>query len=151
MNPTSGIQEQILQLYKNSPECSILFELMTDFDEGLQEWRYRHIKLVERTIGAKTGTGGSPGVPFLQQSLFKPVFHDLLGDSARNVNQELSPPLISPLGKSGMSLTSLDTTITNQSPRNSRAVPESSCAFSSEESSIDSMSSPGFASPNGKG
>ena len=26
---------------------------MTDFDEGLQEWRYRHIKLVERTIGAK--------------------------------------------------------------------------------------------------
>ena len=46
-------------------------------DEGLQEWRYRHIKLVERTIGAKKGTGGSPGVPFLQQSLFKPVFHDL--------------------------------------------------------------------------
>ncbi|HWH90175.1 MAG TPA: tryptophan 2,3-dioxygenase family protein [Candidatus Binatia bacterium] len=75
--PDERVQKQILQLYKNSPECSILFELMTDFDEGLQEWRYRHIKLVERTIGAKKGTGGSPGVPFLQQSLFKPVFHDL--------------------------------------------------------------------------
>src|SRR5438067_10839425 len=50
---------------------------MTDFDEGLQEWRYRHIKLVERTIGAKKGTGGSPGVPFLKESLFKPIFHDL--------------------------------------------------------------------------
>jgi len=36
---------------------------MTDFDEGLQEWRYRHIKLVERTIGAKKGTGGSPRGP----------------------------------------------------------------------------------------
>ncbi|PYK11287.1 MAG: tryptophan 2,3-dioxygenase, partial [Verrucomicrobia bacterium] len=56
------VQKEILRLYKSSPECSILFELMTDFDEGLQEWRYRHIKLVERTIGAKKGTGGAPGV-----------------------------------------------------------------------------------------
>jgi tryptophan 2,3-dioxygenase len=71
------VQEEILRLYKNLPECSILFELMTDFDEGLQEWRYRHIKLVERTIGAKKGTGGSPGVPFLKESLFRSVFHDL--------------------------------------------------------------------------
>src|SRR6202051_3438301 len=71
------VQDEILRLYKSSPEVSILFELMTDFDEGLQEWRYRHIKLVERTIGAKKGTGGSPGVPFLKESLFKPMFHDL--------------------------------------------------------------------------
>jgi len=71
------VQKEILSLYKSSPEVSILFELMTDFDEGLQEWRYRHIKLVERTIGAKKGTGGSPGVPFLKESLFKPIFPDL--------------------------------------------------------------------------
>src|SRR6266567_1385791 len=75
--PDERVQKETLRLYKNSPECSILFELMTDFDEGLQEWRYRHIKLVERTIGAKKGTGGSPGVPFLKESLFRPVFHDL--------------------------------------------------------------------------
>jgi tryptophan 2,3-dioxygenase len=71
------VQAELLRLYKSSPELSILFELMTDFDEGLQEWRYRHIKLVERTIGAKKGTGGSPGVPFLKQSLFMPIFPDL--------------------------------------------------------------------------
>jgi tryptophan 2,3-dioxygenase len=71
------VQKEVLHLYKSSPEVSILFELMTDFDEGLQEWRYRHIKLVERTIGAKKGTGGSPGVPFLKESLFKPIFPDL--------------------------------------------------------------------------
>ena len=71
------VQAAILQLYKISPEVSILLELMTDFDEGLQEWRYRHIKLVERTIGAKKGTGGSPGVPFLKESLFNPIFPDL--------------------------------------------------------------------------
>ena len=75
--PDERVQEEILRLYKKAPECSILFELMTDFDEGLQEWRYRHIKLVERTIGAKKGTGGSPGVPFLKESLFKPIFPDL--------------------------------------------------------------------------
>jgi len=75
--PNEQVQKEILRLYKSAPECSILFELMTDFDEGLQEWRYRHIKLVERTIGAKKGTGGSPGVPFLKESLFKPIFHDL--------------------------------------------------------------------------
>lgn len=71
------VQREILRLYRSAPDVSILFELMTDFDEGLQEWRYRHIKLVERTIGAKKGTGGSPGVPFLKESLFKPVFADL--------------------------------------------------------------------------
>jgi tryptophan 2,3-dioxygenase len=75
--PDERVQKEILRLYGKAPECSILFELMTDFDEGLQEWRYRHIKLVERTIGAKRGTGGSPGVSFLKESLFKPVFHDL--------------------------------------------------------------------------
>ena len=75
--PNEQVQREILRLYKTSPEVTILFELMTDFDEGLQEWRYRHIKLVERTIGAKKGTGGSPGVPFLKESLFNPIFHDL--------------------------------------------------------------------------
>jgi tryptophan 2,3-dioxygenase len=75
--PNEQVQNEILRLYQSSPELSILFELMTDFDEGLQEWRYRHIKLVERTIGAKKGTGGSPGVPFLKESLFNPIFHDL--------------------------------------------------------------------------
>ncbi|MND00844.1 Tryptophan 2,3-dioxygenase [compost metagenome] len=55
----------------------ILFESLMDFDEGFQEWRYRHVKLVERTIGAKLGTGGTAGVDFLKRSLFKPLFPDL--------------------------------------------------------------------------
>jgi tryptophan 2,3-dioxygenase len=71
------VEEGILRLYQTQPDLEILFELMTDFDEGFQEWRYRHIKLVERTIGSKRGTGGSPGVEFLKQSLFHPLFHDL--------------------------------------------------------------------------
>ena len=75
--PNEQVEEGILHLYRTRGDCTILFEVMTDFDEGLQEWRYRHVKLVERTIGAKQGTGGSPGVEFLKRSLFKPVFPDL--------------------------------------------------------------------------
>jgi tryptophan 2,3-dioxygenase len=71
------VQEELHRLYVTRPDLEILFELMTDFDEGLQEWRYRHVKLVERTIGSKGGTGGSPGVEFLKKSLFVPVFPDL--------------------------------------------------------------------------
>ena len=75
--PNVIVEEGILHLYKTQPDLEILFELMTDFDEGFQEWRYRHIKLVERTIGSKHGTGGSLGVEFLKKSLFHPVFPDL--------------------------------------------------------------------------
>ncbi len=48
-----------------------------DLDEGIQEWRYRHVKMVQRTIGMKTGTGGSEGVEYLKNTLFKPLFPDL--------------------------------------------------------------------------
>ncbi len=71
------VQDELFRLYKSRPDLVILFETMTDFDEGFQEWRYRHVKVVERTIGAKHGTGGSPGVEFLKKSLFLPVFADL--------------------------------------------------------------------------
>ncbi len=75
--PNAQIQEGLFQLYTSQADLAILFELMTDLDEGQQEWRYRHVKLVERTIGDKRGTGGSLGVQFLKESLFKPVFPDL--------------------------------------------------------------------------
>jgi tryptophan 2,3-dioxygenase len=71
------IQDGILRLYRSDLELRVLFELMTDVDELLQLWRYRHVKLVERTIGNKTGTGGSLGVAFLRETLFRPVFPDL--------------------------------------------------------------------------
>lgn len=75
--PDEKVQDGIFSLYRNDPRMEILFESMTDFDEGLQEWRYRHVKVVERTIGNKHGTGGSLGVAFLKKSLFQPIFPDL--------------------------------------------------------------------------
>jgi tryptophan 2,3-dioxygenase len=75
--PHEAVQRALLTLYTTRPELAILFESMTDLDEGFQEWKYRHVKLVERTIGNKKGTGGSMGVDFLKQSLFQPLFPDL--------------------------------------------------------------------------
>lgn len=75
--PHAHIQDALVHLYKHRRDLAILLEMLTDFDEGLQEWRYRHVKMVERTIGAKPGTGGSSGTEFLKSTLFKPVFEDL--------------------------------------------------------------------------
>jgi tryptophan 2,3-dioxygenase len=54
-----------------------LFESLVDIDEGVQEWRYRHVKMVERVIGAKIGTGGSAGADYLRSTLFRPSFPEL--------------------------------------------------------------------------
>lgn len=75
--PNQALQDELLRVYHEKPELVILFESLMDFDEGFQEWRYRHVKLVERTIGAKLGTGGTAGVDFLKRSLFRPLFPDL--------------------------------------------------------------------------
>jgi len=71
------VQEVLLKLHRNDPETSIVCERLVDIDEGLQEWRYRHVKMVERTIGQKIGTGGSSGVGYLSTTLSNPVFPDL--------------------------------------------------------------------------
>ena len=52
-------------------------EALVDIDEGIQEWRYRHVKMVERIIGTRQGTGGSAGADYLRSTLFRPAFPDL--------------------------------------------------------------------------
>lgn len=72
-----AVQDVLLEVHRNDPESAGVCERLLDIDEGLQEWRYRHVKMVERTIGAKMGTGGSSGVKYLASTLFNPVFIDL--------------------------------------------------------------------------
>jgi len=74
---SSELQTTLLQIYREDPMCTMICERLVDLDEGLQEWRYRHVKMVERTIGGKTGTGGSAGTAYLQKTLFRPLFPDL--------------------------------------------------------------------------
>lgn len=75
--PNESVQEILIEIHRFDPEAAMVGEAMVDLDEGLQEWRYRHVKMVERTIGRKMGTGGSAGVGYLASTLFNPVFPDL--------------------------------------------------------------------------
>ena len=52
-------------------------EELVDLEDNFQLWRFRHLKTVQRTIGMKTGTGGSSGVGFLQQALDLTFFPEL--------------------------------------------------------------------------
>jgi tryptophan 2,3-dioxygenase len=71
------VQDVLLDIHRNDPESATVCERLLDIDEGIQEWRYRHVKMVERTIGHKMGTGGSSGVEYLSSTLFNPAFKDL--------------------------------------------------------------------------
>ena len=71
------VQLALLALYRRDPLRQMACERLVDLDEGLQEWRYRHVKMVERTIGYKSGTGGSSGAAYLRSTLHRPFFPDL--------------------------------------------------------------------------
>ncbi|MBM3780055.1 MAG: tryptophan 2,3-dioxygenase [Acidobacteria bacterium] len=75
--PDAELQAELVRMYRNDPGMSALAERLVDLDEGLQEWRYRHVKMVQRTIGMKPGTGGSSGAGYLQSTLMTPLFPDL--------------------------------------------------------------------------
>jgi tryptophan 2,3-dioxygenase len=77
------VQEILLQVYHHDPPVRDVCERMVDFDEGIQEWRYRHVKMVERTIGTRRGTGGSAGAEYLRTTLSPPLFPDLWTIRAR--------------------------------------------------------------------
>lgn len=74
--PSPDIQSILIAAYRQDATVRNICENLVDMDEGLQEWRYRHVKMVERTIGGKIGTGGSAGVQYLVTTL-KPFFPDL--------------------------------------------------------------------------
>ena len=71
------IQRILIDIYRNDSKNAELCERLVDLDEGIQEWRYRHVKMVERTIGMKQGTGGSSGAAYLIRTLARPLFPDL--------------------------------------------------------------------------
>jgi tryptophan 2,3-dioxygenase len=77
ITPSPEVQQVLIQVYRQDDSLIRVCERLVDLDEGFQEWRYRHMKMVERTIGTKEGTGGSPGAKYLATTLFKPLFPDL--------------------------------------------------------------------------
>jgi tryptophan 2,3-dioxygenase len=77
VEPSEDIQRILIEIYRNDSKNAELCERLVDLDEGIQEWRYRHVKMVQRTIGTKPGTGGSGGAAYLVRTLSLPIFPDL--------------------------------------------------------------------------
>jgi tryptophan 2,3-dioxygenase len=77
VEPVPALHPVLIGIYRGNAVVASLCERLVDLDEGLQEWRYRHVKMVQRTIGTKQGTGGSAGAAYLMTTLNKPYFPDL--------------------------------------------------------------------------
>jgi tryptophan 2,3-dioxygenase len=77
LEPAPDLQDVLVQVYRDDGGAAQVCEGLVDLDHGIQEWRYRHVKMVERMIGNKPGTGGSTGAAYLRATLFKPLFPDL--------------------------------------------------------------------------
>ncbi|AST91170.1 tryptophan 2,3-dioxygenase [Sutcliffiella cohnii] len=69
-----------LTVYRNTNQYWNLYQLgekLVDIEDWLQQWRFRHMKTVERIIGFKVGTGGSSGVNYLKKVLDQRFFPEL--------------------------------------------------------------------------
>ena len=77
LEPSGDVQRILLQVYRDDGEPAQVAERLVDIDEGVQEWRYRLAKMVERTIGDRPGSGGSIGAAHLRTTLSVPAFPDL--------------------------------------------------------------------------
>ena len=75
-DPDVQLALHAVYLDESQPAAEVC-EALIDIDEGIQEWRYRHVKMVERTIGVQVGTGGSAGADYLRSTLFRPAFPEL--------------------------------------------------------------------------
>ena len=93
-------------LYRDYPLLQLPFGLLNvllEIDEGISIWRYRHMSMVHRIIGMRTGTGGSTGKDYLSGALQKHhIFSEFAGLTSflieRNKLPVLSPALREKLG-----------------------------------------------------
>jgi tryptophan 2,3-dioxygenase len=92
--PAALLERDVTQPYRESDELVDTFaavyasptehwgvyetcEELVDLEDNFQQWRFRHLQVVTRTIGHKKGTGGSSGVDFLRRALDLTFFPEL--------------------------------------------------------------------------
>jgi tryptophan 2,3-dioxygenase len=78
--PHPAVESMWHTIYTTEPPHSManrLAEVLTDLAEAFIEWRMLHLRAVHRSMGAKTGSGGSSGIAWLEQSMSRPVFDEL--------------------------------------------------------------------------
>lgn len=77
---SEAVEQAWLGIYRNPEERWDLYELaeeLVDVEDRFQQWRFRHMKTVERIIGHRRGTGGSAGVTYLKTALDQSFFPEL--------------------------------------------------------------------------
>jgi tryptophan 2,3-dioxygenase len=78
---SESVQAAWLTVYRDPEGYWDLYELaekLVDLEYRFQQWRFSHMKTVERIIGYKPGTGGSAGVGYLIKALESSFFPELL-------------------------------------------------------------------------
>lgn len=75
-----AVERAWLQVYREPETHWDLYELaeeLIDLEDLFRQWRFRHVTTVERIIGFKQGTGGTPGIPYLRKMLDVVLFPEL--------------------------------------------------------------------------
>ena len=79
-HPSEQVEAAWTQVYRDVDRHWAFYQLaekLMDIDDAFAIWRHKHVVTVERVIGFKRGTGGTPGVPYLQATLAKRAFPEL--------------------------------------------------------------------------
>lgn len=78
--PSEAVEDAWAEIYRDTDQWWRFYQLaekLMDVDDAFAVWRHKHVVTVERVIGFKRGTGGTPGVPYLQSTLSKRAFPEL--------------------------------------------------------------------------
>jgi len=78
--PSKAVEDAWAEIYRDPTRWWELYQLaekLVDIDDALATWRHKHVITVSRVIGMKPGTGGTPGVPYLESTLAKRAFPEL--------------------------------------------------------------------------
>ncbi|MBC7985495.1 MAG: tryptophan 2,3-dioxygenase [Sphingomonadaceae bacterium] len=78
--PSPVVEAAWAEVYRDTPRWWSLYQLaekLVDTDDAMATWRHKHVVTVSRIIGGKRGTGGTPGVSYLQSTLAKRAFPEL--------------------------------------------------------------------------
>ncbi|MBX3595601.1 tryptophan 2,3-dioxygenase [Sphingomonas sp.] len=78
--PSAEVEAAWARVYRDPHRWWELYQLaekLVDIDDALATWRHKHVLTVSRVIGMKPGTGGTPGVPYLEKTLAKRAFPEL--------------------------------------------------------------------------
>ncbi len=88
-----------IESYRNLPLLSwprTLIDTLVELEESMLLFRTHHVRMVERMIGRRMGTGGSSGVDYLDMTLKYRIFKDLWAIRTMLVKQELLPEVENP-------------------------------------------------------